>query len=142
MPIALARSFAIENDWYWRISENAKTFCAAAAVSDFLKPLARLAKDSFAISDLVAEGASVRFMLGTEPVAIPIETNLADRAALNQFVLQVTRPLAATRHAFAIVSPRRYELRGALVTEEELATLAATSDLLMPLRRTRSPRGA
>ncbi len=141
MVTVLARSFAIENEWYWRISEDAKTFDAAAAVTDFLKPFARLGKDVFLISDAVAEGASVRFVLGAEPVTIPIETNLLDRAALNHFVLRLTRLIAMTRHAFAIVSPRRYELRGALLTDDELLALAGSPELLMPFGRVRFPRG-
>jgi len=141
MGIALTRSFAIENDWYWRITEDAKTFDAATAVADFLKPLARLARDTFVISGVSAEGGNVHFVLGTEPVTIPIDMNLLDRAALNHFVVELTRVIAATKHAFAIISPRRYELRGALLTDDELLALAGRSELMMPVGRIRSPRG-
>ena len=128
------RGFVIENEWYWRISENAQTFDAAAASRDFLAPLARLTKDVAAITEITTAGTEVRFVLGTEPVAIQL-SRAHDRVALNHFVGDVNRLLAASKHAFALVSPRRYELRGVLLTEDELVQLAGTPVLLMPSGR-------
>lgn len=129
------RGFAIENEWYWRITENAQSFDAAAAVHDFLAPLARLAKDVVAISDLTADDGEVRFTVASEPVAIRVARGAHDRVALNHFVADVNRLLSPSKHAFAVVSPRRYELRGVLLTDDELAQLAGTPQLLVPSGR-------
>lgn len=129
------RGFVIENDWYWRITENAQSFDAAGAVRDFLAPLARLAKDVVAMTDLTSEGTEIRFTLGTEAVAIAVSPAAHDRVALNHFVGDVNRLLAPKKHAFALVSPRRYELRGVLLTEDELADLSGTPALLIPSGR-------
>jgi len=106
--------FVIGSEWFWRISENAKSFDAEAAVRDFLQPLARVAKDTFTMRELVADGEHVRFVLGDEPVAIRLDSRANDRGALKSFIADLNRALAATGHAFAIESPRRYELLGVL----------------------------
>jgi hypothetical protein len=130
---ALARrGFVIENEWYWRITENAQTFDAAGAVRDFLAPLARCANDTFEIQDIVAEPECVRLQLAGQPVEIPIERGAHDRVAVNHFIGELNRALAATRHAFALVVPRRYELRGVLLTDAELAALVGDPVLLVP----------
>lgn len=135
----VAAGFAIENEWYWRINENAQSFDVTAAVRDFLAPLARHAKGKVAIRDIAADLDSVSFTLGETPVSIKIAVNLPDRSTINQFVGDLNRALADTGFAFALVVPRRYELRGVLLTQGELASLLGKSELLMPKIRASSP---
>lgn len=129
------RGFAIENEWYWRISENAQSFDATAAVRDFLVPLARLAKGTVAITEITTELDEVRFLIAGEQVTIRLAPGTHDRLAINHFVGDLNRGLAPTHHAFALVSPRRYELRGMLLTDDELSQLAGDPMLLVPSGR-------
>jgi hypothetical protein len=135
----LARiGFAIENEWYWKITENAQTFDVTCAVRDFLAPLARYAKDKLALADIAADLDEVRFMLKGEPIAIKISVGLHDRVAVNHFVGDLNRALATLKLAFALVVPRRYELRGVLLPEAELTSLAGDAMLLVPSARASS----
>jgi hypothetical protein len=129
--------FVIENEWYWRITENARSFDASSAVRDFLAPLARHAKTRIALTEIAADPGVVRFLLAGEPVEITISSGLQDRVAINHFVGDLDRALttAKTGLAFALVVPRRYELRGVLITDEELAQLAGNPALLVPSGR-------
>jgi hypothetical protein len=131
------RGFAIENEWYWKITENAETFDVTGAVRDFLAPLARCANDTLAITDVAAGLAEVRFKLGDKPIAIQISAGLRDRVAVNHFVGDLNRALSRANLAcaFALVVPRRYELRGVLLAEAELAQLAGDPRLLVPSSR-------
>jgi len=129
------RGFVIENEWYWRINENARTFDAASAVRDFLTPLARSAKETVALTALVADGAEVRFSLGDRAISIEISGTAHDRIAVSHFVADLNRELAPLQRAFALVVPRRYELRGVLLTEEELGSLAGNPVMLVPSGR-------
>jgi hypothetical protein len=127
--------FVIENEWYWKITENAQTFDITSAIRDFLAPLARHAKERVAITDIAADLDEVRFLLKTEPVAIKVSVGLHDRVAVNHFVGDLNRALAKLQLAFALVVPRRYELRGVLLTEAELTALAGDAMLLVPSAR-------
>jgi hypothetical protein len=129
--------FAIENEWYWKITEGAQTFDAVAAVRDFLAPLARHAKGKIAITEIASEVDEVRFVIEDVTYSIKIYAGVSDRIAVNHFVSDVDRVLvvAKTGYQFALVVPRRYELRGVLLTEEELAALAGTSAVLVPTAR-------
>ena len=129
--------FAIENEWYWKITEGAQTFDAVAAVRDFLAPLARHAKGKLAIVDIASEVDEVRFAIDDITYSIKIYAGVSDRIAVNHFVSDVDRVLvvANTGYQFALVVPRRYELRGVLLTQEELAGVAASSALLVPTAR-------
>jgi hypothetical protein len=129
------RGFAIENEWYWRISENAQSFEVTAAVRDFLGPLARVAKDTVSITQITSGGDEVSFVLADEAVTIKLASGTHDRVALNHFVGDLNRALSASRHAFALVSPRRYELRGVLLACDELAQLAGDPMVLIPSSR-------
>jgi hypothetical protein len=129
------RGFVIENEWYWRITENAQTFDPDSAVRDFLVPLARAAKSTLAIDGIVADAASVRLQIDGQPAELAVERGAHDRVAVNHFVGELNRALATTRHAFALVAPRRYELRGVLLTDDELAALAGDPVLLVPSGR-------
>lgn len=133
-----AVGFVIENEWYWRISENAQSFDVTAAVRDFLAPLARYAKGKLALTDIAADLDGVSFMLGETQHSIKVVVGLADRTAINHFVDDLNRAIASTGLAFALVAPRRYELRGVLLTETELASLAGNSALMMPTPRSSS----
>jgi hypothetical protein len=131
----LARiGFAIENEWYWKITEGAQTFDAVAAVRDFLAPLARHAKSKFAITDIASEVDEVRFTIGDTTFSIRLFVGANDRITLNHFVSDVDRALhaAKTGYQFALIVPRRYELRGVLLTDEEIGLLNGNSALLVP----------
>lgn len=130
-----AAGFAIESEWYWRITENAQSFDVTAAVRDFVAPLARHAKGRIAITEIAADLDEVRFMLGDTPVQIRISGGVSDKTAINLFVSDLNHAIAETGFAFALVAPRRYELRGVLLTEGELAEIAGTSALLVPTAR-------
>jgi hypothetical protein len=129
--------FAIDNEWYWKITESAQTFDAAAAVRDFLAPLARHAKGKLAITDISSEVDEVRFTVGDTTFSIRLFVGANDRIALNHFITDIDRALhsAKTGYQFALVVPRRYELRGVLLTEDELAALGGNSALLVPPTR-------
>lgn len=136
MGIDLTRvGFVIENEWYWKITENAQSFDVVTAVRDFLAPLARHAKDRVLLTDIAADLGEVRFAVKGETVAIKINAGMHDRVALNHFVGDINRSLAGTGYAFALVVPRRYELRGVLLTEEDLTSLAGSPALLIPSSR-------
>ena len=134
----LARiGFAIENEWYWKITEGAQTFDAVAAVRDFLAPLARHAKGKFAITDIASEVDEVRFTIGDTTFSVRLFVGANDRITLNHFVSDVDRALHAARtgYQFALIVPRRYELRGVLLTDEEIGLLSGDSALLVPPSR-------
>jgi hypothetical protein len=134
----LARlGFAIENEWYWKISEGAQTFDAVAAVRDFLAPLARHAKAKFAITEIASEVDEVRFAIADTTFSIRLFVGVTDRVALNHFVSDVCHALHAARtgYQFALVVPRRYELRGVLLSHDELVGIAGNPALLVPTVR-------
>lgn len=127
--------FVIENEWYWKINENAQSFDVTTAVRDFIAPLARHAKGRVAITEVAADGDEVRFLLEDRAVSIKVSVGLHDRVAVNHLVGDVNRELSRLHLAFALVVPRRYELRGVLLSEEELASLAGDPMLLVPSAR-------
>src|SRR5512139_3835197 len=101
--------FAIENEWYWKITEGAQTFDAVAAVRDFLAPLARHAKSKIAITDIASEVDEVRFAIGDTTYSIRLFVGSSDRVALGHFVGDISRALysAKTGYQFALLVPRR-----------------------------------
>jgi hypothetical protein len=138
MAVELARTFLIENEWYWRITENASSFTATAAVRDFLEPLARLGQGRFELTDMMVDedARGLSFRLGESTTQIRLGTG-GDRAVVNNFVGDINRALAVAEVGFALalIVPRRYELRGALFTEDELAALLGDPILLVPTTR-------
>src|SRR5690242_14941326 len=138
MAVELARTFLIENEWYWRITENASSFTATAAVRDFLEPLARLGHGRFELTAMVVDedARGLSFRLGESTTQIRLGTG-GDRAVVNNFVGDINRALAVAEVGFAValIGPRRYELRGALFTEDELAALLGDPILLVPTTR-------
>lgn len=135
MSATALRGFTIENEWFWRINEGAQTFDATAALRDFLTPLARLAKGTLAITELVADGGELRFLLAGEAVALSIVAGATDRIAISHFVSDLNRALGSTHHQFGLIVPRRYELRGVLLTDDEMNQLAGDPMLLVPSGR-------
>jgi hypothetical protein len=138
MAVELARTFLIENEWYWRITENATSFTAQAAVRDFLQPLAKVAKGRFVLADMLADGddRGLAFRINDSTTQIRLGSG-GDRAVVNNFVGDINRALAIaeTGYALALIVPRRYELRGALFTEDELAALLGDPIVLVPTTR-------
>lgn len=130
--------FAIQNEWYWKLTEHATTLGATAAVRDFLAPLARLAAGRFEIDELAVDDddRGVRLRVAQVPFAIRL-ANGSDRVAINHLVDDVNRALlqAELGQAFALVVPRRYELRGVLLTDAALAALTGDPMLLVPSMR-------
>ncbi len=137
--IDLACTFLIENEWYWRITENASTFTAAAAACDFLQPLARVAGSRFELAAIApsADDRSVTFRIGEHSCAIVL-ANGGDRAVANALVADVNRALATAKqsYAFALIVPRRYELRGALLPEAQLGAMIGDPVMMIPTTRT------
>ncbi len=132
MGLPLTRTFVIENEWYWRINENATSLTLDAAVRDFVAPLLRLLNTG---EVRVVDGA-FELVLGEQISRIELST-ASDRVAINHLVGDLNRVLATAKLgvAFALVVPRRYELRGAVVTEVELGSLAGDPVLLVPSSR-------
>ena len=138
MAVELARTFLIENEWYWRITENATSLTATAAVRDFVQPLARLAKGRFELEPLAVDGddRGLALRIAESTTRIRLGTG-GDRAVVNDFIGDVNRALAIADvgWALALIVPRRYELRGALFTQDELAALLGDPLLLVPTTR-------
>lgn len=136
MGLDLARTFVIENEWYWRINENATSLTLEAALRDFIAPLLRLLAPHVAAETRPIEGG-FELVLGAQVTPIALAAHASDRPAINQLVGDVNRALvlADLGHAFALVVPRRYELRGALLTDAELTALAGDAMLLVPSSR-------
>ena len=133
MGLDLGRTFVIENEWYWRINENATSLTIDMAVRDFVMPLLRLVKSG----DARATADGFELVLGELVSPIALTTHATDRVAINHLVGDLNRAfsLAKLGQAFALVVPRRYELRGALLTDEELGHLAGDPILLIPSSR-------
>jgi hypothetical protein len=138
MAVELARTFLIENEWYWRITENATSFTAQAAVRDFLQPLAKVGHGRFELVDIRADedDRGLSFRINTSTTQLRLGSG-GDRAVVNNFVGDINRALAIgeTGYSLALIVPRRYELRGALFTEDELAALLGDPIVLVPTTR-------
>jgi hypothetical protein len=137
MVVDLASTgFAFAAEWYWRIVEDDGTFGAAAARACLL-PLARLAHGSFAIDTITtsADDRVVDFRLQGTPIALEVGVR-NPRASADRFVIDLNRWLRAVDHAFALVVPRRYELRGVLLPHPALADHAHNRFVLAPSDRT------
>lgn len=139
MVVPAAQTFLIENEWYWRIQEAGTSLTADAVVRDFLAPLLRLLRSHVDPADamLHPDGRGIALQLGAHTSAIQVTANATDRIAVNHLVADVNRALATAElgHAFVLIVPRRYELRGALVSDDELTRLAGHPTLLVPSSR-------
>jgi len=134
--------FVFDAHWYWDLFEGGTTIAeapAAHAMRELLLPLARIAKGRFAIDAIEsdADGGGVRFVVADHPSAIRFATAASDRAIVERFVGALNTSLAAAEvgHVFAIVVPRRYEVRGVLIPDDELAALAQDPSVRMPSDR-------
>ena len=135
MAVELARTFLIENEWYWRITEGATTLEARAAVRDFLVPLARVLPTITEIGGELGE-RRVTFRIGERAFAIEL-VRAADRIALNGMVADLNRAFAAAAldRVFALIVPNRFELRGVVIDGAEAAALAGDPVVLIPSTR-------
>jgi hypothetical protein len=132
----MSAGFVIENEWYWRITEGATTLDATSAVRDFLVPLVRNAP-ACKLEDIAADGdRAVRFRIAERRFAIVLVA-AADRVAINGLVGDLNRAFAAAELdlVFALIVPNRFELRGVLLSERELAALSGDPVVLIPSTR-------
>jgi len=136
MGIDLANAgFAFAAEWYWRIVESDGTFGASCARARLL-PIARLARDRFVLDDIVATDEHVvEFRLDGTPIAIDVEVT-RPRIAADRFVIDLNRHLRRLDHAFALVVPRRYQLRGVLLPRSVLADHIRDPFVILPSDRT------
>ncbi len=136
MGIDLASAgFAFRSEWYWRIAEGDGEFDPFAARA-CLMPIAQLAGQRFVIENIVADplAFTLAFTLDGERVEIAIARGPA-RAAADHFVTALNAWLAKHDVAFALVIPRRYELRGVLLPRSALAELVRDPLVLAPSDR-------
>jgi len=122
MAIDLATTgFAFQPDWYWRIVESDGTFGATAARACLI-PLGKLAHDRFVLDEVTAhpDNRVIQFRLNGAEIALEVGIWCA-RASADRFVIDLNRHLREVDHAFALVVPRRYELRGVLLPRAALA---------------------
>jgi hypothetical protein len=137
MAVDLANvGFAFGAEWYWRIVEGDGTFGAAAARA-CLMPLSRLARGRFVLDAITAspDDRSIELRIDGAPVAIDVGLE-RPRAAADRFVIDLNHHLRAVDHAFVLVVPRRYQLRGALLPRADLADHARDPFVLAPSDRT------
>ncbi len=135
-----ATGFVLPAHWYWDLFEGGTTITEAPAehaTRELLAPLARSAKGRFAIDAIAADadGGGVQFVVADHPAAIRFATGASDRVLVDRFVGALNLSLARVKHAFAIVVPRRYEVRGVLIPADELAALARDPSVRMPSDR-------
>jgi hypothetical protein len=128
--------FAFHADWYWRIVENAGTFGAAAARA-CLVPLAKLADGRFVLDGIAItdDDRAIALRLNGAPITIAVGIEQARNAA-DRFVIELNVHLCAVDHAFALVVPRRYQLRGVLLPRAVLADHARDRYVIAPSDRT------
>ena len=97
-----------------------------------------MAKGRFELAALTADddARSIAFRVNTSTTHVELATG-GDRAVVNGFIGGLNRALAVgdVGFAFALIVPRRYELRGALFTVDELAALLGDPILLVPTTR-------
>lgn len=135
--------FVLDSRWYWDLFEGGASFAEAPAAHvtrDLMAPLARLARGHFAIDGIEADrdGGEVRFVVATHPVAIRFGTAASDRTLIDRFVSSLNASFVAAKvgHAFALVVPRRYEVRGVLIADDERGAVANDPSIRMPSDRT------
>lgn len=137
MTMDLANAgFAFEPDWYWRIVEGDGTFGASAARTCLL-PLGKLAQGRFVLDAIAADPDDriVRFQLDGSPIAIEVGIWCA-RTSADRFVIDLNWHLRQVDHAFLLVVPRRYELRGVLLPRAALAEHGGDPYVIAPSYRT------
>lgn len=133
MVVDLSRTWVIENEWYWRINEGAQSLTVETALRDFVQPLLKLLKQG----EARAVDGGFELAVGDYQTTIALTQTANDKIALNHLVGDLNRALSLAKvsQAFALVVPRRYELRGAVLDESELASLSGKPELLMPSSR-------
>jgi hypothetical protein len=133
MAVQLSRTFVIENEWYWRINESATSLTVESALRDFIAPLLRTLKSG----EARPTDAGFELVFGDSVTAIALTQHATDKIALNHLVGDINRALSSARLgvAFALVVPKRYELRGAVLADSELAALSGDPMLIIPSSR-------
>jgi hypothetical protein len=130
--------FVIETEWYWRIVDGVGVFSARTAARDLLHPLAWFARDRFAIDSIAIDPDNDGLSLAVAgvPAAIRLWRGY-DRQRVDRFVMALNRALAAAevRHTFALAVPRRFELRGVLVPDDQRALIAGEPWWISPANR-------
>ena len=111
--------FAFDPDWYWRIVEGDGTFGATAARACLI-PLGKLAHGRFMLDEIRTDADDRLVHFRIDGTAIVIELN---------------RHLRAVDHAFALVVPRRFELRGVLLPRSILADHSRDPQVIAPTVR-------
>ncbi len=134
-----AAGFPLDPEWYWRIAESASSLNAEAAARDFITPLARIAAGRFAITAVAIDDdiRGLRLRVDDLLVEIRLARDTSDRVAINRLVADLNAAFAALKlgRSFAIVAPRRFELRGVLLTDSELAELLGDPVVVIPSAR-------
>src|SRR3954471_21607408 len=108
MGLDVSRTFLIENEWYWRINESAKSLTVESALRDFVAPMLRMLKQG----EARPIDGGFELVFGDTIVAITLTQHATDKIALNHLVGDINRAFATAKlgKAFALVVPRRYEL--------------------------------
>jgi len=127
--------FAFDPDWYWRIVEGDGTFGATAARACLI-PLGKLAHGRFMLDEIRTDADDRLVHFRIDGTAIVIEVGIwSPRASADRFVIELNRHLRAVDHAFALVVPRRFELRGVLLPRSILADHSRDPQVIAPTVR-------
>jgi hypothetical protein len=143
MGIDLANAgFAFRPEWYWRIVEADGTFGASAARACLL-PLSQLARGRFSLADIevTSDDRFVQFRIEETPITLQVGVS-QPRLAADRFVVDLNRYLRKVGHLFALVVPRRYQLRGVLLPRSSVADHVLDPFVFAPSDRTAWPRFA
>lgn len=130
--------FVIETEWYWRIVDGVGVFSARTAARDLLHPLAWFARDRFAIDGIEIDPDNDGLTLAVAGVRGAIRLWRGyDRQRVDRFVTALNAAFAAADvgYTFALAVPRRFELRGVLVPDDQRALVAGEPWWLAPSNR-------
>ncbi len=133
MGLDLSVTWVIENDWYWKINEGSQSITVEDALRDFVRPLMKIVNQG----EVRPIDGGFELVFGEHVTPIVLAQNATDKIVLNHLVGDINRAfvLAKLDRAFALVVPRRYELRGAVLTDAQLSALSGKPELLMPSAR-------
>ena len=117
--------YVLDFHWYWALFEGeaiSDRFGVCAA-RDFLRPLAHfLGPGHFVLDAIAIDADELGVTYRVDGVAHAIRFDgVAPRAFVDYLLARINETLARTDHMFALVVPRRYELRGVLVPRTSTA---------------------
>src|SRR5438552_7286834 len=117
--------FAFANHWYWRIAERTSSLTVNDIVVDMLRPIAAVARGMFAFEATATTDRAIDCVIAGHIVTLEL-TRGDDRTVVERLVVDLDNELARANvdYTFVIATPRRYELRGVLVSVSDLAELA------------------